>query len=57
MSEHYKPKEQFLVSKHLKEVTVGYVKGDGRIRRILKLLAYHGVPSELIHTEEQAFGK
>lgn len=57
VSEHYKPKEQFLVSEHLKQVTVGYEEGDGRIRRILKLLAYHGVPWELIHTEEQALDR
>ena len=47
----YKPNEKILVSKHLKEVKINHVKGDKRIHQLMKVLAYHGVHSELINIE------
>ncbi|VAH84615.1 unnamed protein product [Triticum turgidum subsp. durum] len=56
-SEMYKPKEQFLVSKHLKAVEINYVKQDEdeRIHQVLNVFAYHGVHPELINIERKPF--
>jgi hypothetical protein len=48
MSEVYKPKKQFLLSKHLKAVEIKYCEEFEKIAEILNVLAYHGVQPELI---------
>ncbi|XBH71963.1 hypothetical protein VPH35_099354 [Triticum aestivum] len=52
-TETCKPKDKFLVSKHLKAVEINHVKDDKRIHLLLKVLAFHGVYSELINFKEK----
>ncbi|XP_037425022.1 putative F-box/FBD/LRR-repeat protein At1g78760 [Triticum dicoccoides] len=52
-SQVYKPKKQFLVSKHLKAVEIICCEGVGKIDQILNVLAYHGVKPELISIERE----
>jgi hypothetical protein len=59
------PKEQFMVSKHLKAVEITSLKKvgrffylskkDGRIHQIVNLLAYHGVHPELINIKRKSY--
>jgi hypothetical protein len=55
MSEVYKPKKQFLLSKHLKAVEIKYCEDFGKIDEILNVLAYHGVQPELITIEAKPY--
>ena len=54
-SKVYKPKEQFLVSKHLKAVKIKYYEEVGKIDQILHVLAYHGVQPELINIDMKPY--
>ncbi|KAK1632873.1 hypothetical protein QYE76_007188 [Lolium multiflorum] len=55
MREVYKPRKQFLVSKHLKSFEITYFKKDGRVHQILNFLVYHGILPELINIERKPY--
>ncbi|XP_047052660.1 putative FBD-associated F-box protein At5g56440 isoform X1 [Lolium rigidum] len=55
MSNVYKPKNQFMVSKHLRSVDIKYWEEVGKIEEILNVLASHGVQPELINIESKPY--
>ncbi|XP_047052235.1 F-box/LRR-repeat protein At3g26922-like [Lolium rigidum] len=49
------PKEQFMVSKHLKAIEITYFQKDVRVDQIVNFLAYHGVHPKLINIERKPY--